>query len=422
MRNAIVFAIPVFFLLIAFEWWVMKRKQRELYRLNDTINDLSCGICQQILRAFIKAFLLGAYIYLYTHYRAYSPSVRAIWVWVFAFFAVDFCYYWFHRAGHRVNAIWAAHVVHHQSEEYNLAVALRQGAFQPFFTILFYLPLALLGVPPLVFAVTVSLNTLYQFWIHTRLIGKLGWLEWFLNTPSHHRVHHGKNPAYLDKNYAGILIIWDRMFGTFQEEQEEPVYGVTERLNSWNPLWANFHTWAHLAQKVSRHGRWYDWLLVWWMPPEWAPANAPPAPPHPELDPTTYEKYNPDISLSLKIYLVIQFLLALGATLYMLQYQGQLGNRPLAFLAGFACLSLFNIGGLFDRMSWAYWLELGRLSALLLGAGIILIQPTLAANLLLSSPVSTYVAIATCVLSVAMILWLLQLRGRCWPEEPLTHV
>ncbi len=161
--------------------------------------------------------------------------------------------------------------MHHSSEDYNLAVALRQGAFQGLFSWVFYLPLAFVGFPPSWFAAIMSFNLLYQFWIHTRTIKTLGPLEWVLNTPSHHRVHHARNPKYLDRNYAGTLIIWDRMFGTFQAEEEEPVYGLTKPLDSWNPLWANLHVWRDLFRDAWLAPRWIDKLRIWFMPQGWRP-------------------------------------------------------------------------------------------------------------------------------------------------------
>ena len=163
-------------------------------------------------------------------------------------FGVDFCFYWFHRIAHEYAAPWATHVVHHQSEEYNLAVALRQSAFEGCFAWVFYLPLAVIGFPPIWYVSMKAINLLYQFWIHTEAIDRLGPLEWVMNTPSHHRVHHARNPKYLDKNYAGMFIIWDRMFGTFQPEEEQPVYGITKPLQSWNPLWANLAAWVELFE------------------------------------------------------------------------------------------------------------------------------------------------------------------------------
>jgi sterol desaturase/sphingolipid hydroxylase (fatty acid hydroxylase superfamily) len=173
---------------------------------------------------------------------------------------------------HEINAIWATHIVHHQSEEYNLTVALRQSWFQAFFSTLFYLPLAWIGFDPITTVTVIAFNTLYQFWIHTELIKNMGWFEWIFNTPSHHRVHHGSNPEYIDKNHGGTLIVWDRIFGTFQAEQVAPVYGITTPLRSWNPFHANFHYWNDLIQLSARASRATDKLKVFFAAPGWQPA------------------------------------------------------------------------------------------------------------------------------------------------------
>jgi hypothetical protein len=195
-----------------------------------------------------------------------------------------------------VNFLWAAHVVHHQSEEYNLAVALRQSWIQGGFSIFFHLPLAFLGFPIKAVLVMLAVDTVGQFWFHTRLIGRMGPLEWFLNTPSHHRVHHGRNPKYLDTNYAGVLIIWDRLFGSFVAEEEEPVYGIVKPLNSWNVFWANTHYWVDLA-RLSRSARGLkNKVAVWFLPPERTGGAAP------EVSAATVEKYDAHGSRGIQIY------------------------------------------------------------------------------------------------------------------------
>ena len=187
------------------------------------------------------------------------------------FIGIAFAYYWFHRSSHRINFLWAAHVVHHQSEEYNLAVALRQSSLQPFFSWVFYLPLAILGFPPKMFFTLVAVNVLYQFWIHTRLLGRLGPFEWILNTPSHHRVHHGQNPQYIARNHGGTLIIWDRMFGTFQVEEETPRYGLKRDFDSQNPFVVWISEIPGLYRDIRRAQSWRSALQYLIRPPGWHP-------------------------------------------------------------------------------------------------------------------------------------------------------
>jgi sterol desaturase/sphingolipid hydroxylase (fatty acid hydroxylase superfamily) len=272
--TLIILALPVFFAFIGGELLLARRRQLQLYRFADSIANLGNGIGQQVLAAFFIPVTVGIYAAVYAHVRVATLSTRSVTAWIVLFFAVDLLYYLFHRAAHRVNLLWAGHVVHHQSEEYNFSVALRQSWFgQQLTEWIFYVPLAVAGFPPAMFFVMLTLNTLYQFFIHTRLVGRLGPLEWFLNTPSHHRVHHAVNPRYVDRNYAGVLIVWDRLFGTFEPEVAEPVYGLVKPLGSFNPLWANLHRWVEIAAMARRTRRWRDkgWALL--APPEWRPAD-----------------------------------------------------------------------------------------------------------------------------------------------------
>ena len=231
--QIIAWSIPGFMLLIAVEAWLAHRRGRRIYHLPIALSDIACGITQQLFNVLTFGLSLALYAWVY-QFHLFTPSGAGLWL--LGMLGVDFFYYWWHRASHEVNLLWASHIVHHHSEDYNLAVALRQGIFTPWSSLPFYLPLAVLGIPPIVWATSNALNTLYQFWIHTRAIGKLGFLESFLNTPSHHRVHHGINPKYIDRNHAGILIIWDKLLGTFQVEEEEPVYGTVKPLASFNPV------------------------------------------------------------------------------------------------------------------------------------------------------------------------------------------
>jgi hypothetical protein len=259
---------------------------------------------------------------------------------------------------HEVNLLWAAHVVHHSSEDYNLAVALRQGLLTRWTEIPFFLPLALLGIPPIVYATTYALNELYQFWIHTRLVRRSnGFIGKILNLPSHHRVHHAINPQYLDKNYAGIFIIWDRMFGTFVEEDEEPVYGITKRLGSFDGVWAQLHYVFELAG-LSLRAPGLDKLRVWWKSPAWAPAWM-------VKPPRTGDKYDPPVSTTRKLYLGAQLALSAAALFSLMMWNDRLPHPLALALGALVALGVITIGGLIERRRWAIPAEALRVTAAL---------------------------------------------------------
>jgi alkylglycerol monooxygenase len=359
--KLIALSIPMFFVLIGLELLVGRLSHRSRYRFEDSITNLACGVGQQVLEVFFKAVSLTGYVFLYEHARVATLPASSWLTWVGVLFGVDLAYYWFHRASHRVNFLWATHVVHHQSEEYNLSVALRQSWFYPVFAWVFYLPLAVLGFSPLVFVTMKTINTLYQFWIHTRAVGTLGPLEWVMNTPSHHRVHHGIDPKYIDRNYAGIFIVWDRLFGTFQREEEEPAYGIVKPLASFNPFWANSHYWLEMVALARSCSRFSDKLLVPFMPPEWRPKELGGNVVIPEVDHAGRVKYDVRSPLGLRMYVAVQFALV-GAAVT--RYLELAADAPATSLAGWALLLLFALltwGALFEKKPYALKLEIVRL-------------------------------------------------------------
>lgn len=348
-----VLAIPAFLFLMAVEMVYAAAQGQALYRFPDTVNNLSCGIAQEVGQIFLKALTLAGYVYVYQHY-ALLEIRSGIASWLSVLVGVDFLYYWFHRCSHRVALFWAFHVVHHQSEEYNLSVALRQSALGGLVGWVFYLPLALVGFPPEMFAASYAANLLYQFWIHTRAIRTMGPLEGVLNTPSHHRVHHGRNPKYLDKNYAGALIVWDRWFGTFEKEEEEPTYGIVKPLRSWNPLWANFHYWVEIARNVSRAGTWREGLSYLWRPPGWQPGQRSEALPHVDL---ASAKYDARAGCWGNRYIAVQFVLLLSLSAPYFFLSARLDELGRALVGSFIVLSLLSLGALFEAKPWALRLE-----------------------------------------------------------------
>uniref|UniRef100_A0A8C2BJF8 Alkylglycerol monooxygenase n=1 Tax=Cyprinus carpio TaxID=7962 RepID=A0A8C2BJF8_CYPCA len=241
-------------------------------KINDFITSLSAGMMSRLPQLMMRSLELSSYIYVWNNFRLLELPWDSAWTWWLAFFGVDMGYYWFHRFAHELNILWAAHQVHHSSEYYNLSTALRQSVTVQFSSWAFYLPLAL-AVPPSVFAVHIQLNLLYQFWIHTELVKDLGPLEWILNTPSHHRVHHGRNPYCIDKNYAGILIIWDRMFGTFAPESDQVVYGLTYPISTFEIWTVEFLYYPYLWQRFWEAEGISNKLSVIFKGPGWTPGK-----------------------------------------------------------------------------------------------------------------------------------------------------
>lgn len=266
--NLIHNAIPFFVGLILLEILISARMKMKTYETRDAFSSIAMGLGNVFLGILGKALVFGAYTLV--HQLALFDLGYAWWVWVVAIFAEDFTYYWFHRSSHNVRYLWASHVIHHSSRFYNLSTALRQtwtGNFSGSF--LFWLWMPLLGFEPLMIVFLQSVSLLYQFWIHTEVIKKMpGWFEFIFNTPSHHRVHHSSDLKYLDKNHAGIFIIWDRMFGTFQREEEKPNYGLTNNINTFNPLIIATHEWRAIISDVRRSPK-HFWGYIFG-PPGWS--------------------------------------------------------------------------------------------------------------------------------------------------------
>tara|TARA_R110002167_G_scaffold66677_3_gene188741 strand:+ start:1801 stop:3033 length:1233 start_codon:yes stop_codon:yes gene_type:complete len=305
--NIILYAVPFFFLLIVIEVLLEKAKGTDYYRVNDSINSLTAGVLSRMTGIIKLLVPLTIYVVAYEQMALFQMPSNW-WMWLTAFVLYDFCYYWNHRLGHEMNILWAAHVVHHSSEEYNLTTALRQSG-SSFFSWIFYLPMAILGFEPLVLITVGSLNLIYQFWVHTRHIPKLGWYEWVFVTPSNHRVHHAQNQIYIDRNYGGVFILWDRLFGSFQEELDEdpPIYGIRKALKSWNPLWANVHVYAQLGKDCWHAKRWQDKFLIWFKRTGWRPADVEQNYPLAKVDLTKFKKFDIQLTMTNKLYSVLQY-------------------------------------------------------------------------------------------------------------------
>lgn len=397
--NPIILSIPVYFLLIGMELLVQYFSREKLYRLSDAVTNISCGVTQQISGIFLKVSLLAVYALLYQHLSIFTIPFN-IWTGLLLFVLADFCYYWAHRMSHEINLFWGGHVVHHQSEDYNFSVALRQGSFQAIWTSMFYWPLAILGFDTLSFVFVSALVTIYQFWIHTEKIGKLGPLEWIFNTPSHHRVHHGRDPKYIDKNHAGVFIVWDRLFGTFQEEEEKPTYGITTPVNSWNPVWVNLQHYQWMWSQLKRTKGLTDKIKFLFYKPGWRPAYlggymAPPA-----VDKATYQKFEIPLPAPLAAYVLVQYgLCLLGSAWFLFSVESMVFWQKTA-ATGVIVLSMLTIGWLLERKAFAFTLETARLlvlAAIMVGyVQLVLEQQVL--------------AIGCALLVISMYFWLVKIK------------
>ncbi|NP_001279210.1 alkylglycerol monooxygenase [Callorhinchus milii] len=338
-------ATPYFVGLMIIELVVTWLKEGQgAYRVNDALTSISAGVLSRLPYLLGQSFELAAYIYIWENCRLFFLPWDSVWTWCLAFLGVDVAYYWLHRLSHEVNIFWSGHQVHHSSEDYNLTTALRQSVLQKYFTWFFNLPMAFF-IPPSVFIVHLQFNLLYQFWIHTEIIGNLGPLELILNTPSHHRVHHGRNQYCIDKNYAGTLIIWDRIFGTFEPESEKVIYGLTHPINAFEPFWVQLH---HLL---------YIWKTFWATPgisnklsvvfkgPGWEPGKPRLGCPD-DLPKITGKElpHDPMVPVWLQIYVVVHFIIMIGVYSHMLVNKSTLSELTLLLRIGYIILTLTRAG------------------------------------------------------------------------------
>jgi alkylglycerol monooxygenase len=358
----ILLAIPFFFLLMGVEWLYGYVKKKELYRLNDSITNLLIGIGQQVFGLVFKAMLFGVYIWMYNNY-AFFKIPATWWSFLLCLVVFDFLFYWAHRWGHEMNIFWGAHAVHHQSEEYNLSVALRQSWFHNLIAFPIFLPIPLLGFDPVIFGAAAVIHTLSQFWIHTKAVDKLHpWFEYWFNTPSHHRVHHAVNPKYIDKNHAGLLMIWDRMFGTFQAEEagDTIYYGTTTQLKSWNPAWANLQYYVDMFQK-ARQMQWVDKLKLIWARPGWLPAYMGGFQHVQEVDAANYHKYDTKTNMWFSIYAVLQFAVLIWGTVQYMAFYPTISVFYKVLFFTLILLTMLIIGGIFENKRWIIYAEYARL-------------------------------------------------------------
>lgn len=354
--NYLALAVPLFLGFMGLEYVIARKTGKNYFSFTNSITSINTGIAERLLDTFTVGIFYFVYDYLYRHFAIWhiQPSIL---LWIALFLCTDFIWYWYHRLAHEVNVLWCAHVVHHQSEDFNYTVSARITVFQAFARTGFWAVLPIIGFPPAMITSVLLVHGLYPFFIHTRTIGKLGILEYILVTPSHHRVHHASNPQYLDRNYGDVLIIWDKLFGTFAVEEEEPVYGLTKPLDSNSFLWQHFHFILELLYAVRREQGWKRKLKLVFGKPDYI---------DPEIREILEQKYllrNNTVSAVRRLndYVVWQVavtLLVLFVFLLLEYYVPALVQVCITLLI---LLTLVNIGAILEQRKWVFYLEYSRI-------------------------------------------------------------
>ena len=363
----ITYAIPFFMLLVGIEFVYGLIKKENNYRINDALASMSLGLISRFIPLLGLGFQYVVYTYVAEEFNLSLLNSTETWVWVTAFFMYDLCYYWMHRLHHEIKVFWATHVVHHHGEEFNLSTAMRQTSTGFLWKWIFFLPMFLVGIPPNVFVTVAGINLIYQFWVHTEHIGKLGVLEYIFITPSNHRIHHAQNDDYLDANYGGVFIIWDRIFGTYIDERDDlkPVYGTVKPLKTFNPLWANIEVFYQMVLDSYHTKKWKDKIRVWFSPPAWRPDDVKDRYPVDKNDLNNFEKYDPEITKTEKIFAFFQFTMINGLTILMLFNVDKFSYQEMAGVAILVSTLAISNALLLDGKRYANNIEVVRACAVL---------------------------------------------------------
>ncbi|WP_020600988.1 sterol desaturase family protein [Spirosoma panaciterrae] len=375
--NWLAFAIPLFLFFMGLEYLVSKIQKKKYFRFTNSVANLNVGIAERLLDSFTVGLFYFVYDYLHRHYALFDIQA-SIGTWIGLLIATDFVWYWYHRLAHEMNVFWAVHVVHHQSDDFNYTVSARITVFQAAVRTLFWSVLPIIGFPAEMITTILLVHGLYPFFIHTRTIGKLGWLEYVLVTPSHHRVHHASNPEYLDKNYGDVLIIWDKLFGTFVEEKAEPVYGLTKLLDSHSFLWQHFHGLLEVLVAAYRAKGWSAKRKIVFGPPDLIDPGIRTELEERFLSAQAVSRSAANLqSRRFRGYVVGQLAGTLLILFALLLFEASIPGYLQFLTALFILLTLINCGALLEQRQWVLYLEIGRVAILWLGLYTILGDPML---------------------------------------------
>jgi alkylglycerol monooxygenase len=355
--NYLAFAIPAFFIFLYLEYALaVHLKKEHLFKYESSVSNVSIGIAERLLNLFIAASFYDLFNYIYKNYAVFTIP-NTWWVWVLLILVTDLVWYWYHRLGHQVNFLWAAHIVHHQSEEFNLSVSARITTFQALIRNVFWCVLPFVGFHPVMVIAILTVHGAYSFFTHTQLIGKLGWLEYILITPSLHGIHHASDEKYLDKNYGDVFVFWDKLFGTFQREEEAPKYGLTHPIKSYSFLWQHFHYYFELIEAFKReNGIKNKWRVVFGNP---AMLNQ-------DIRPLLEKRFlqhksNDQYRFKFKKYLNCQLIICVAFLTFTTAFFSYLDWADKLFILLFILLTLINCGALLEQRKWIYYLECLRL-------------------------------------------------------------
>ncbi|WP_313387067.1 sterol desaturase family protein [Chishuiella sp.] len=355
MENTayLAFAIPAFFLFVWIEYKIAERKKmKNVFKYESSISNISIGIAERLLNLFITGSFYQLFVYIYENYRLMTLP-NTWWIWIIMLLATDFVWYWYHRLGHEINIFWGAHIVHHQSEEFNYTVAARITTLQAIVRNLFWCVLPFVGFHPNLVMTILVVHGVYSFFTHTQVIGKLGWLEYIFITPSLHGVHHASDEKYLDKNYGDVFVFWDKIFGTFQEEEEKPHYGLTHPIKSYSFLWQHFHYYLELYEAAKRENTIKGKLRIYFGSPAVLDQDIRPIIEKKWLSKNKKDDYN----FEFKNYLNIQLFVAFSLMLAMTYYYSKLDSLTLFVGTAFILITLINIGAQLEQKRWVPYLE-----------------------------------------------------------------
>ena len=358
----ITYAVPVFFLMIGIEFIFGVIKGTNNYRLNDSIAAISLGLISRLPPLLNLGIQGVVWTYVATNLNM-SLMPKDSWVtWVIAFLFYDLCYYWMHRMSHEVKVLWASHVVHHQGEEFNLSTALRQTSSGWLWKWIFYIPMFMVGIPGEVFFTVAAINLLYQFWVHTEHIKTLGPLELIFITPSNHRIHHAQNPEYIDANYGGVFIVWDRIFGTYIPERDDlkPIYGTVKPLRSWNPIWSNLEIYHQMIRDTIHTKTLKNKIKVWFSSTRWRPEDVYEKFPHATNDLEDFEKYDPDANRTTKFFTSVQFIINSCISTIIIFTIADQSYLQSCMLAIMLVASTTLVTSIIENKKWGYQSELAR--------------------------------------------------------------